>query len=139
MNPAQLLLPGVPRRVGRPPQFTPEERKERIRNQVTAAVRRYAGRNPDKIKKSNAEQYAKLRKQLFDAYGWACMCCGEKIKEFLTIDHVNNDGAEHRRITGGGSAWLREIRKLGFPPGFQTLCFNCNAARGLHGKCPHEV
>ena len=26
-----------------------------------------------------------------------CQCCGENHYEFLTIDHINGDGAKHRR------------------------------------------
>ena len=35
-------------------------------------------------------------RRVLDHYGRACSCCGETEPAFLTIDHVNNDGAEHR-------------------------------------------
>jgi hypothetical protein len=41
----------------------------------------------------------------------------------LTLDHVHNDGAQHRKLIGGGGhrtySW---VRKNGYPDGFQTLC-----------------
>jgi hypothetical protein len=56
----------------------------------------------------------------------------------LTIDHVNNNGAQHRRTMGEGSisSWLKTH---GWPDGFQVLCFNCNCGRQYNGGiCPHE-
>lgn len=82
--------------------------------------------------------YQKLRDQVFAAYGgYKCACCGETQPKFLQIDHVDNDGAEHRRETGGSIySWLK---KNGFPQkGFQVLCANCNSAKGYYGRCPHQ-
>lgn len=81
-----------------------------------------------------------LRQQVLDAYGARCLCCGEEGDVFLTIDHVNNDGAEHRRELGssGGPQFYRDIIERGFPPEFQVLCFNCNMAKHLRGECPHQ-
>ncbi|MFE1396776.1 hypothetical protein ACFW53_02415 [Nocardiopsis dassonvillei] len=58
----------------------------------------------------------------------------------LTIDHVDNNGAEHRReIGGGGEKLYRWLKREGYPPGYQVLCFNCNVGRHLgNGVCPHE-
>lgn len=69
-----------------------------------------------------------------------CNCCGESIYEFLTIDHINNDGAEHRRKIGLGSRIYLWIIKNNFPKEFQILCYNCNCARfrTKDKKCPHE-
>lgn len=84
--------------------------------------------------------HANLRKETFDAYGGRCACCGEDQLEVLTIDHVNNDGAEHRKITGAGSRFYAWLRKEGFPQDgrFQILCFNCNIAKKIYGTCPHQ-
>ncbi len=88
----------------------------------------------------------KVKIEVFAAYGGcSCACCGESELRFLTIDHVNNDGAEHRRqLFGtskqiGGSRLYRVLKKQGFPPGFQVLCFNCNVAKGFFGECPHQT
>jgi hypothetical protein len=57
---------------------------------------------------------------------------------FLTIDHIENNGAEHRRQQRNGQnkghdiyAWLR---KNNYPEGFQVLCYNCNCAKGIYGE-----
>jgi uncharacterized OB-fold protein len=81
----------------------------------------------------------KLKLKVFNAYGGAnCRCCGELRMEFLSIDHIEGDGADHRKVIGrtGIYHWLR---RNNYPPGFQVLCMNCNFARGMHGYCPHEM
>jgi hypothetical protein len=65
----------------------------------------------------------------------ACANCHEKNFEFLTVDHINGDGAEHRRTVKHIYTWLIKNR---FPFGFQVLCMNCNLARGVYGYCPHD-
>ena len=85
-------------------------------------------------------KYKQQREAVFQHYGKSCACCGEDEPMFLTIDHVNNDGAAHRKGNGGSAhnniyAWL-VIRK--FPSGFQTLCRNCNEGKNRNGGvCPH--
>lgn len=58
---------------------------------------------------------------------------------FLTLDHVLNDGAKHRREIGANGLgvyyWLRDNA---FPSGFQVLCWNCNLAKRILGVCPHQ-
>src|ERR1700686_4807799 len=42
-----------------------------------------------------------LKTEIISNYGGKCECCGEDHIEFLTIDHINQNGAEDReRITG---------------------------------------
>lgn len=80
--------------------------------------------------------------KVYAAYGgYVCNCCGETTKEFLTIDHIDNDGAEHRRKTKtvGGAGLYRWIIKNHFPKTFQILCYNCNCGKKHNGGiCPHE-
>lgn len=81
---------------------------------------------------------AKLKAEIFAAYGNRCACCGNDTVEFLTIDHVNNDGAAHRRGRARSGYVYREAKAEGFPKDrFQLLCMNCNAAKGWYGECPH--
>lgn len=72
-------------------------------------------------------------------YGGCCKCCGEDIPEFLTVDHVNGDGAAHRKACGKGRKIYADLKQRGFPQdGFRLLCFNCNIALGFYGYCPHH-
>jgi hypothetical protein len=91
-------------------------------------------RNCERLK--NYEQRRKL--EAFRRYGGArCACCGEDRVEFLAIDHIHGDGNRHRRECKIGKmyAWLK---RNGYPPGFQVLCFNCNQAKSAGGECPHQ-
>ena len=84
----------------------------------------------------------KLRLETLQAYGGKCNCCGEKKIEFLTFDHIRNNGAEHRRSYGGHKTNRRifqVLRMQNFPKGeYQVLCYNCNYSKGHHGYCPHK-
>ncbi|KKM24391.1 hypothetical protein LCGC14_1605530 [marine sediment metagenome] len=89
-----------------------------------------------------------LRKQrVIDHYGGICLCCGESELLLLTIDHIYEDGAEHRRQifpnikgrTPGGDNFYRWLEKNQYPDGFQTLCYNCNIGKHRNGGiCPHQ-
>lgn len=78
------------------------------------------------------------RSQVLDAYGGKCRCCGETEPVFLAIDHVDNDGNVERRQGLRAGNLCRKIIKEGFPPKYQVLCHNCNAAKSILGICPHE-
>ena len=61
---------------------------------------------------------------------------------FLSIDHINNDGATHRkdnRFRGPNIySWLKAHN---YPKDrFQVLCYNCNLAKAhCGGICPHKI
>lgn len=80
------------------------------------------------------------RKELvFQHYGRVCSCCGEAEPLFLSVDHVDNNGATHRKAIGGGSATYKWLIDNGFPDGFQVLCRNCNWGKHINGGvCPHK-
>ena len=114
--------------------------------------REYGRANPEKIRQRNHKWHAAHRQEdqtrcrvyhqrqkqaVYDYYGHQCACCGENRPEFLAIDHINNDGATHRRETGRVNIHVWLVRH-GFPPGFQVLCRNCNRAKFVYGVCPHE-
>jgi serine/threonine protein phosphatase PrpC len=71
-------------------------------------------------------------------YGGKCACCGEKEPRFLTLDHINNNGSEHRRSINRGQFYPWVI-KNGFPNDLQLLCWNCNLGKyHNNGVCPHK-
>ncbi len=68
-----------------------------------------------------------------------CACCGEGNIKFLTIDHIEGGGNEHRRSIGfWGNKFYCWLIKEKFPLGYQVLCFNCNMGRSMWGTCPHQ-
>jgi hypothetical protein len=90
--------------------------------------------------KSRRKLGMSLKDEVMQAYGGMCKCCGESHLAFLTIDHIHNDGATHRK-TISPSALYKWLKKEGFPQDdFQCLCFNCNFAKSRNpGGCPHEI
>ena len=57
----------------------------------------------------------------------ACIRCGFDDARALQIDHVFGGGAKEIRAHGqGGTGQYLRLKKAGFPPGYQTLCANCN-------------
>lgn len=79
------------------------------------------------------------RLDAISVYGGKCVCCGETEIVFLTFDHINGGGNQHRQESRLArkslASWL--VRN-NYPPGFRILCFNCHMA--LHsGLCPHKL
>ena len=91
-------------------------RKARFREERLAALMHYSGGNLQ------------------------CVCCGQRIVEFLGLDHINNVGAAHRReVGGGGRLFYTWLRKTGYTyEGLVVACHNCNMARAMYGQCPHK-
>jgi hypothetical protein len=95
-------------------------------------------------KRRSAARASNLKRKLrvIEAYGGKCACCGESQHEFLTIDHINGGGAKHVKSVckGRGHSFYYWLEKQGFPQeAYQLLCWNCNAAKGIMGGCPHGV
>ncbi|MBX9804194.1 MAG: hypothetical protein K2Y18_00385 [Alphaproteobacteria bacterium] len=94
----------------------------------------------------------KLKEQAYNAYGgYECVCCGETEKTMLSIDHIDEDGARHRKEVlkvvrpttfcrgSSGDNLYRWLKNNDFPPGFQVLCYNCNISKHRNkGTCAHK-
>lgn len=97
--------------------------------------------NPDKFialsrseYRANPERHAlrraTLKRTILTQYGpnhqprcsWSG--CHVDDMDMLSLDHVNDDGNIHRRLVGSGAAMYAELRRKGFPTGYQTLCMN---------------
>ncbi len=91
--------------------------------------------------KFSREYNRRTKEKVFQRYGGIrCACCGETNIVFLTIDHINGGGVQHRRAikNKGGVNFYHYLAKNNFPSGYQVLCFNCNAAKSILGQCPHQ-
>jgi hypothetical protein len=78
---------------------------------------------------SKSKQYRKsIIEAALLALGGVCQICGESEKEFLTIDHINDDGNKERHM--GSLGWKRKILDGTFDKSrYQVLCHNCNVGR----------
>jgi len=139
-------------------KFNQRMRDWREANRETAREQSREWRNR-KLANGSPEEVAAIRKaesekskraqvmcknDVFTAYGgYTCRCCGENEPMFLSIDHVQNNGAEERKsglYAGSGHGFYRWLRKSGFPPGYQVLCMNCQVGKHKNGGvCPHQV
>lgn len=93
----------------------------------------------EKRKSSVRKWWDKLRTEALDAYGGKCDCCGESTPEFLTLDHFNGDGKQHRKLLGGTGPIYIKLRQEGWPRDqIRLLCWNCNCATRYGRVCPHK-
>lgn len=95
----------------------------------------YWRKNPEKRQRNRRKVIEKLRLEVLTHYGGSppeCVCCGETEIRFLTIDHIEGNGAKHRREIkiSGGFGFYYWLKRNNFPEGFQVLCSNCNMAKG---------
>ena len=94
--------------------------------------------NVEMYSERNRERHRELRRQMIAAYGGRCSCCGESAYEFLTLEHVNQTGKEHRKSVGTGPSAYYDLKKKGWPQeGYTILCYNCNLSQRYSGPCPH--
>ena len=128
-------------------------------DRVKAAQERWKAKNPGlaaqraaewyrehktEIRTQERDRYHDLKEQVYLRYGDACNCCGETVRQFLSIDHVNNDGNVRRKTlgygvgkNGGGVRLYKQIIAEGFPDSYQILCMNCNWGKARNGGvCP---
>lgn len=91
-------------------------------------------RNAKKIALRNRRREDAIRELVFGHYGngvVACVGCGESRIDCLSLDHINDDGAQHRRGSGktGGIAFYWLLKTQGLPLGLQTMCMNCQMVK----------
>jgi len=109
--------------------------REKNLSKISSYMKDYYSIHSDTIRFNSNRRARNLRKQVISNYGGRCAVCGETNLSFLCIDHINNDGAEHRdEICGNRRSnitvywWLK---RNDFPPGFQVLCWNHNWLKHL--------
>jgi hypothetical protein len=109
-------------------------REERIAHSVA-----YNAGHKEEVAIYNAAYIAARKLEVLNAYGGpVCVCCGETLIQGLSIDHVNGDGAAHRKTVTSGPAFYRWLKQHNYPPGYQVLCFTCNFAKAASDHCPHR-
>lgn len=85
--------------------------------------------------KEQRKRYNRERKERIISFysngSMKCVNCGENNINKLCIDHIKNDGKEHRKIAGTSGHLYDWLIKESFPSGFQVLCFNCNVEKEI--------
>lgn len=118
----------------------------RHRDKNMAQMRAYRKEHREEYRQNSRQYYAKHRKdfaqrsrevrgklklETMTYYSLGdtpyCASCGITDIDVLCLDHINNDGAEHRKLAGrAGTVTYGWLKKRGYPDGFQVLCANCN-------------
>ena len=128
---------------------------EKKRAYARKAARLAREKDPERIFNNKKRSELRLKTEVLSHYSYSnsCECCGETNIMFLTIDHTDNDGAEHRRkIIGAdynrtkrgdlsGRQFYSWLKKNNYPndPKLQVLCYNCNCGKAANkGVCPHK-
>jgi hypothetical protein len=94
----------------------------------------------EKHRKKEKVRGQRYREQCIVAYGEKCVCCGKAVKKYLQLDHIENDGAEHRQKVFGGrhGNMYRWAVKNDFPDCLQLMCADCHQAKTYFGGCTEE-
>ncbi|HEX5187377.1 MAG TPA: hypothetical protein VFV86_10860 [Nitrososphaeraceae archaeon] len=87
--------------------------------------------------KNNLKNIQDIRNKIFEIYGKTCECCGEDNLEFLTCDHVDGGGNQHRQEKSQKKIFEEILESYG-DGRFRVLCMNCNWATRFGKQCPHK-
>lgn len=102
----------------------------KFRYKVCSHIRKLSNNEIDEIKNKKLS--------CFEQYGGPiCKCCGETNIEFLEMDHIENNGNEHRKKDKKSCNLYSWLKSNNYPKGFQVLCCNCNWGKRFLGICPH--
>lgn len=83
-------------------------------------------------------RYYARKSAVIHYYGDRCGQCSEDEYEKLTIDHINNNGATHRRqMTTNIFDYL--YNNLIDRDGYQVLCYNCNCTKSILFKDKYHL
>ena len=106
---------------------------------------KYCSQNCSYLAKAQNQRIRRFQKKMkiLQHYGGECCCCNEKEIRFLTLDHINGGGNEHRRKLFGsdkikGDRFYDWVIQNNYPEGLQILCSNCNMAKRMSKNkyCP---
>ncbi len=107
-----------------------------IREQRRTWNREWIANNRDRYNESKHVYRLRLKIRILSLYASPvkCQICGFDKIDGLVLDHIHNNGAEHRKEVGlscrgsdtNGTRMYEHINKVGKIDGLQVLCANCN-------------
>jgi len=82
----------------------------------------------EKVLKKRRDSYNTYRSEIFRLVGEECAYCGFKDKRALQIDHIDDTGFKHRKMTIGATYYKKILEEILSDKNhnYQTLCANCN-------------
>jgi hypothetical protein len=87
----------------------------------------YRAKYRSKLLVSQAQRNAGFKESAINMYSngeAVCRWCGHGDMDVLCLDHIANNGGQHRKSVG--IHMYNWLRKHDYPEGFQVLCMNCN-------------
>jgi len=112
---------------------------------ISCGIRPLVNKNHcDECRKiSNEHKYRyrdKIINKVLDHYGRICSCCGETNILFLTMDHLDGNGQNHRINSDIYRTLYTEFQKTGnWNTRISVVCYNCNCGKWRNGGiCPHK-
>ena len=105
----------------------------------------WIAKNRERYNQAKSEYRFKLKVAAIDHYSGGKRCCNlcgfDADFDALCLDHINDDGAEHRRELGissrnnvSGTTIYERLKAKGWMDGLQVLCANCNMVKELRRK-----
>jgi hypothetical protein len=110
-----------------------------IKEKRNAWGREWLKNNRERYNEAKKEWRLKRKIEVLAHYSdgkLACAHCGyDDDVDALCLDHISDDGAEHRKEIGASGTQIYDfLHSHGWMKGLQVLCSNCNTIKELRRK-----
>ena len=109
------------------------KRRGKIRTKINTTETLRRGKIRPQINETETARRRKDRLDALTAYSEGvphCLHCGETQIEFLTLDHISGRASMGHAKPIRGHVLYSRLRRDGYPPGMQILCWNWNEIKG---------
>ena len=110
-----------------------EKNRDSVREYKKLVMRKLRSKNPEHYREQSRQAKYRLKEKVFNLYGRKCVICGFEDIRALTLDHVNNNGAEERKIIGERGVYRRALNEK-YKSEYQILCMNCQFIKRVEAK-----
>ena len=121
------------------------DKEEDAKQKAREYKKEYTVNNKKRISETLWRWRENLKNKIISHYSngtMECAICGHSDRRALCLDHINNDGAEHRRSLDkngnkknvSNTSVYQSLLKQNFPEGYQVLCHNCNFIKEFERK-----